>query len=566
MNQPRSRRWRRLGLVAVALGAIALPSAARPAGEGLLPKVALAQLSAPVVTQYIAAHPDSGFGTVGSRLAAANKKPNRLQVGPAGCKSVQETGSSGPNQADVFNCDGLGLPQNEESIGVCTANRDVVLGGTNDYRGIVDPDGNFTGWHFSLDGGRTVTNEGLLPPVSSIKNPAQRVPSGGDPVDFIYADGTGCHTFAAGLAFTSSDPFDTTQSNGIAVYRSEPSILASCPGGPDPSCWPTRRLIAEGAAGHFLDKPWMTVGSQDDVPYVWVTWSDFDFTNSAVPFTASVKAARCDITLTTCIGPIAISTIDDDIQFSDVTVGPDGRAYITWSKISGELEGTPQTFTHKIRVETAPGSAVFGPEHVIYAENRAIPFGGFMQANDFRVATYPKSDVAWVNGHPRVFVVWEACAYRLFEQVCEYSEIKLSYSDDRGATWNGPYVISTGGVNYFPSISVDRADPATKKLSVAWYTNRYDAFNNAQDVVLAGVDTGQASYGPEASTRLTNPSNEPEADPLLGGFFIGDYMEVVQVGKRAWTHYNANYRQIPVLGLGLPVNQQDNYLSSDGVG
>jgi len=29
-----------------------------------------------------------------------------------------------------------------------------VLGGTNYYRGIVDPAGNFTGWHFSTDGGR----------------------------------------------------------------------------------------------------------------------------------------------------------------------------------------------------------------------------------------------------------------------------------------------------------------------------------------------------------------------------------------------------------------------------
>ena len=147
-------------------------------------------------------------------------------------------------------------------------------------------------------------------------------------------------------------------------------------------------------------------------------------------FTASIKAVRCDITLTTCTAPIQISTVDEDIQFSDVTIGPDGRAYITWSRIDGELEGTAQTFMHKIRVETAPGSGTFGPEHVIYAEDNAIPFGGLLQANDFRVATVPKSDVAWVDGHPRVFAVWDACKVRLLDFSCEYPEIKLSYSDD----------------------------------------------------------------------------------------------------------------------------------------
>jgi hypothetical protein len=46
-------------------------------------------------------------------------------------------------------------------------------------RGLIDPEGNFTGWHFSTNGGRSVTNEGLLPPV---QEKGQAVESGGDPV------------------------------------------------------------------------------------------------------------------------------------------------------------------------------------------------------------------------------------------------------------------------------------------------------------------------------------------------------------------------------------------------
>jgi hypothetical protein len=310
----------------------------------------------------------------------------------------------------------------------------------------------------------------------------------------------------------------------------------------------------------------MFVARQNGVSYIWATYSQFTITGpGGSDFVASIKAVRCNITLTTCTAPIPISTVDDDVQDSDVTVGPDGRAYITWSRIDGELEGSPQTFTHKIRVETAPGSATFGPEHVIYAEDKALPFGGFMQANDFRIATVPKNDVAWVNGHPRIFLIWDACKFRLFDVVCEYPEIKLSYSDNGGASWQGPFVISNGGVNYFPTISVDRADASSKKLSVSWYTTSFDPqFENEADVVLGGLDTGRDNYRPEGLKRITPRSNETEADPLLGGFFVGDYFEVAQVKNRSYTAYNANYRQIPVLGVGFPVNQQDNYLNVSG--
>ena len=54
-----------------------------------------------------------------------------------------------------------------------------MLDGTNDYRGLVDPKGNFTGWHLSTNGGRSINNEGLLPPV---REKGQAIESGGDPV------------------------------------------------------------------------------------------------------------------------------------------------------------------------------------------------------------------------------------------------------------------------------------------------------------------------------------------------------------------------------------------------
>lgn len=528
-------------------------------------KALLQHLSESVITNYWAAHSEAASPRFSAALATIKQKKGSNSEARKFCES--RSGN------DVFNCDVFGLPQNEESITASTANTDLVLGGTNDFRGLVDPESSTTGWHLSIDGGKSIKNEGLLPSVTL--SSGVNVPSGGDPVDFLFADSTGSHAFAASLAYNPIDPF--ANPNGIAVYRSEPATLSSCPGGSDPSCWPTRRLVAESDAGHFLDKEWLFVGVQGGIPYVWVTYSDFNLVppDPTHPFEAEIKAVRCSIDLTTCTAPINISVDpvdgrDVDVQFSDVTVGPDGRAYITWSKIVGEIDSGPeQTFIHKIRVETEPGSATFGPEMVIYSEDRAIPFGGHLQANDFRIATYLKSDVAWVAGHPRIFAIWDACSARPLAFVCEFPEIKLSYSDNGGANWNGPYVISTGGVNYFPTISVDRADPSNNKASIAWYTHSFDpAFWNKQDVLQGSIDTGKNSYGPAAMTRITSSSNEVEADPLLGGFFIGDYFEVAQVKGKTYTHYNANYRQIPLLGpFGPPfsdspsVNQQDNFLS-----
>ena len=564
-TRQRGLRVARLSLVGVLLiGVLSVP-AAGVVNDGSLPKLLSNHASQVLTLRYWAAHPGQGPSRVADALAAVDRSQSQGAT----------SGGGNNNMGDLFNRDVFGLPQNEESVMACRTNLSYVLGATNDYRGLIDPQGNFTGWHFSDNGGASLTNEGLLPPVTLIRTPDREVPSGGDPVAFI-ADGD-CATYAASLAYNPSNAFG--DANGIAVYKSSPAILATCPtdypNSSNPACWPVRRLIVESEPSHFLDKEWMYVGVQNGVRYVWVTYTDFALDqNAPAGFTgADIKAVRCDQNLVTCSTPIKISTVDQDVQFSDVTVGPDGRTYITWARIDGELEGRDQTFTFKIRTETAPGSAVFGPERVIYAETRAIPFGGFLHANDFRIATYPKSDVALVDGKPRIFITWDACKVRLFGSICEHPEIKYSFSDNDGTTWSAPVVISNGGDNYFPSISTDRAATRTQSVSFAWYTNVYDVdFNNRQDVQLLTLDAKLLQT--KSSKRLTGSGNETEADPLLGGFFIGDYIEVFTHANRVWVHWNGNYRKVPLLGgfanepnqPVIPVNQQDNYLSKTGPG
>ena len=155
-------------------------------------------------------------------------------------------------------------------------------------------------------------------------------------------------------------------------------------------------------------------------------------------------------------------------------------------------------------------------------------------------------------------MVWDACRARVLDTICEESVVKLSYSDNLGASWSAPRRISPAvGEHYFPTISSDHAGGG---IAVAWFTNRFDRiFHNRQDVEL--VTLNPATGAVVRSQRLTSPSNEPEADPLLGGVFIGDYIEVFAHRGTAWVHYNANYTRLRLLGEGFPIAQQDNYLT-----
>src|SRR5919202_1438965 len=233
------RRWF-VRAVVLALGAAALTiSVAQAVSDEQPSKVLLDQVSQSVVMNYFANHPDQAPPPLDKRLAAL-----RQQNTPQG-RHVNSCADRA--NKDVFNCDDVGLPQDEESIGTCPTNDDLVLEGTNDYRGLLDPEGNTTGWDWSTDSGHSVRNEGLLPPVTLVKvPPSHDVPSGGDPVDFIPR---GCDSvYAASLAYNPSNPFG--DANGIGVYKSTPAILSTCSafteeGLSNPACWPVRRLVAE---------------------------------------------------------------------------------------------------------------------------------------------------------------------------------------------------------------------------------------------------------------------------------------------------------------------------------
>jgi hypothetical protein len=540
--------------VIVAMGALVALPAVGMEGPRRLGTTYIDHLSQSVQFHYYLQHPDQA--------------PQGLQRGFAGLPQSSSSGGApsaprfGPT-ADRFNHDADGLPQNEESVTVCPNRPKVVLSGTNDYRGLLDLDQNFTGWDLSTDGGSHVLKEGLLPTANV---GGTQTPSGGDPV---VASDVNCGLYAASLAYNPTDPMGQTTNpappSGVVVYRTTPGTLRSsqCEDDPstlsDPDCWQTSQAVAwkpTGKNGDFLDKEWMAVGDTGDGIHVWITYSDFtnDFSSPLGFSQAQVYAVRCNANLTGCTAPILISSGDSDVAFSYVTIGPDHRTYVTWAGVTGELQSQPERFFPRIRV-AQPGSTTFGPEHTVATLTKPLGFDTFLHADDFRVATGPKNDVGTVNGHPRVYLTYDVCGKRPLDTICEYPYIVLAWSDDQGSTWRSK-TISAGGDNYFPTVAVDHV---TGEVGVSWYTNRFDPFGHRQVVEL--VTLNGKTLGILKRQELTRVQNEPDADPLLGGAFIGDYFQMAAHAGLAYVAYNANYRQVRLLGTGIPVNQQDNYLA-----
>jgi hypothetical protein len=501
-----------------------------------------------VQLKYYLANPSQAPAEFAAALGVAHSAPTT-----AGALASARPAPYG----DLFNRDSFGLPQNEESVSVCHRDPRVIIGGTNDYRGLLDPQGNFTGWEFSDNGGRSVTNEGLLPPVTAA---GTQVPSGGDPA-FVADDN--CDLFGASLNYIFSGPSFSNVLSTVGLYRTTPATLRQCPQGAPPahpSCWPTRRNVEVARSGHFLDKEWANVGNTGDGRHVWVGYSDasrFDVMNTE--HASEIHMVRCSTDLSRCTAPIKISGTQKIAEYVDITIGPDHRTYATWSEFVGSSFTAPAERGWLAVAE--PGSTHFSPPRLVQPTFTRILRGhpiGKIHSNDFRLGgTMFFNTVRMVHGRPRVYVVWTECAAETLGFNCEEPQTMLRYSDDLGKTWSRATAITAGGDNYFPSIDTD---PSTGAVVTAYYTNRFDPiFHNRQDVELDRLnpDTGRVV----SRTRVTGISNEPEADPILGGFFIGDYIEVSADHGIAYVHYNANERHVKLLGEGVPIPQQDNYLT-----
>jgi hypothetical protein len=140
MNNTKRRRRFLRAILAVGLLATltTIPSAVAEDSGFRVSDTYLEHLSQSVQVKYYVQHPSEAPKQLARGLAQiATHSPSRTTA-----RSSQYCGSNA--NKDVFNCDFIGFPQNEESVGSCPTNDSFVLGSTNDYDGIVFG-GNTTG-------------------------------------------------------------------------------------------------------------------------------------------------------------------------------------------------------------------------------------------------------------------------------------------------------------------------------------------------------------------------------------------------------------------------------------
>ncbi len=515
-------------------------------------------------------------------VAAINWGASGIPRGTAVANPVAPTAdmASIPANGIRFINDTSYMPQSETTIAVDPSNTNHVVGGVNDARyffcGILPasdcPDGfgdSLSGFTVSADGGRSVLKGDVLPNLEESVTNRTGVPfpesliSWGDP---SIVPGVTGNFYYASLAISGN-----SSANGIELAVSNANLFApaancnSSPDGLSNNCW-SAKLVAgnlSDVAGSFDDKELVAVDRDASSPFygdAYVSWDRF-LPNG----TTESAAARCTPALVcTVIAGVTLPPLsgsDPFPVFTTPTVGTDGAVHFTWCNYGTFTTLGP--ISCRVR-STAPNGGAFGPIHdVVSFEGAGTTFPDYtglvgFATEQFRTAAIPVIAADTSQSSNNLYFTVDVCTsgnYYNFVFIgpaqpgnCGESGILFSRSTDGGATWSAPVLLNPAGVNVQPWVTVDSLNGA---VVVAYYTTAFDAFNHRIDVVAdVSNDEGQTFH----QVRVTNVSNEPNSDPMMydylvgngfGGSFVvpqyGDYMQVAALGGQMWVSFTANY-------------------------
>ena len=507
------------------------------------------------------------------------------------------------------------LPQNEESVdflpnelGATATGPDLVLEGSNDFRGLFGGLGSSLSGYYVHSAGTTSncslpTFEGGMPAVSA---GGEDIFAFGDPV--VSADPLRHQFFYASIGIGPAI-------KGINLYKTTTANLintAVCPAGTHTdldaaACWPTsigiEPFFSPNPNSAFDDKPHMRVdealpcapagctgaqhvGGGD----VYVAYTLFN----AFGKHAQIRLVACTNSLSDCSNPETISGDDFNTQFPHISVRPDGTLSITYVDVSqaqsGHFEFSIKYVSCSPNGEAPSGApiqptcmggfpGVPGSPQLVLADANAIPQTDFpLSGEGFRIATYPKNDYqVETNQHIWQYIVWDRCKVPLlFSATCPDSDV-IAVAADTGVAgspilapaWSRAFAVAnaSGKHEFMPWI---RTDASRNIINIMYYNNVSDAFNfNHRPVVSLRQILpcpGTAHCIPGGPFTVTTTPDEPQGDNVYFQFDpgFGDYQGVAARGtatgaSRAYVGYTANYR----LGLteGLSVVDEDNYIS-----
>ena len=389
-------------------------------------------------------------------------------------------GASGPTvsllvgtNVDVSNECG---PQSETYVTIDTTNPSVLAGGSNEIfrlpmRG-----------YFSSDGGTTWGGVDLpLPPAKG----ANGIDFGSDPSLAFDTRGNVFYSYIV-VYF----------SNGQGINGTSMAVARSADGGKTYPAAATTFFSFEGGQNHFNDKPMIAADTNLSSPFrdnVYVAWDAASGGSAAGGGVRFARSSDHGATFTTV-------RIDDPkgpgraigaVPF----VGPGGEAYVAWN----DYRANAIVFNRSL-----DGGATWGTPVTVAGKRAAFQIN--VPAEQFRGAlVYPACDADRSTGPHRGRLT---CAWMDLTSA-GFSDVLLSFSDDRGATWSAPHAVTDilGGADRFNQwLSVD---PTNGEVNVSFYDTRSDTTGKRYetDIYLARSTDGGATFG--ANTRVTDAkSNE----------------------------------------------------------
>lgn len=413
---------------------------------------------------------------------------HKFQVVSAPGFTPAQAGAGGSVQVganvDVSNEAG---PQSETSIAIDPTNPSRLVGGANEIfrlpmRG-----------YFSSDGGATWGGVDLpLPPPKALNG----FDFGSDPGVAWDTRGDVFYSYIV-VFFSTAGRIDGTE---MAVARSSDAGHT----------W-TPTFFNLGGPGQFNDKPMITVDTSPASPNlntVYVAW-DTTVIGRGAPSSSGIQFSKSTDHGQTFSTPITVSDTAGGPRFgigADPFAGPDGRVYVAWHDIS-----------NKILVSgSVDGGTTFGPIHTVAPTT--IPFDAAIPPQQKRGAlVYPACGADRSSGpfRGRLYCSW------MDDNGSGSTDVFLSTSTDKGATWSAPQRVNDDGAGNFHFNQWLAVDPLTGAVDLSWNDTRNDPSHLSTDIFFGRSLDGGVSI--ERNVQVTTaPTNETCCGADLGNQY-GDY-------------------------------------------
>jgi hypothetical protein len=449
-------------------------------------------------------------------------------------------------------CEGTS-PHNETTIAINPTNPLNEIGGANDYQLSVSGGGTvyetiYSRAHVTFDGGKSWT---------TYVDPFKGYVATGDPALAFDAAG---NAYYATLGFLFSQGKSVTSTNPDIV------VAHSTDGG---KTWSTPSRVASGSGsfgsvGLFNDKEYITAWGDGNAI---VTWTEFNDGQKgsyiSSPIFDSVThdggqswSAPQEISGSApfCVGAQGGTRCDQD-QVSVPVVAADGSIYVAFESTANDTTGRDQYLVVKVAPTT--GQRIAGPFKVADlidgVTDYPINVDGRQTYQDSQFRTWSAGNIAAdPTDASHLAVVWSDMRNSTLPAPADpstaktNSDIVVSQSFDRGATWSAPVALAAPGDQFMPWAAYDTSG----KLRIGYYDRSYDPANHKYGYTLATEKiAGSLTFN---FTQLTTALSDPtQGDRWFSGgvpnhatTFLGDYSGITATpsgGVSAlWTDLRAN--------------------------